>query len=105
MSEVKSITGVDAVYGDNFPTKTADESKLVVNLTGKYELLAIRAVAQTYTSNFAIQIDGSANRKTIDIPKDGGTLNVVGLNLRCESSMKITCNSTATGYVSYRLLT
>ncbi|MBZ9635487.1 hypothetical protein [Clostridium sp. FP1] len=94
---LKASTGIGSIYSDNFETQQSDQSNLVVNLLGKYELLSLCNYDTTTAGSISIRIDGATNRKKILIAMNAVT-NLSGMGIRCSSSMsvyssypKITC--------------
>lgn len=98
---IKSTLATGAIYSDNLDTQISDNSNLVVNLTGKYELLALSGVVSGATA-FTIQIDGNVNRKVVYVTNYAIT-NLSGLGIKCNSTMKIYSNNIGCKAI-YRLI-
>lgn len=99
---IKIATAVGSTYGDNLVTQTTDAANLVASLTGKYELLGL--LIKT-AGNFTIQIDGATDRKTLfqGIAAPIQLLSLVGMGIKCATSMKIYSNASGNSAI-YRLL-
>ena len=99
---IKNLLANGSTFGDNLVTQTTDLPNLVVNLTGKYELIGLSIQTTGY---FSIQIDGATNRKLFPIVGNApiSFINALGLGIKCNTSMNI-YSSALNNKAMYRLL-
>jgi hypothetical protein len=103
LDKVGKAVAIDATYANNLDTTTSDAATLIINITGKCQLLGAYNTDGSAERTLSIRIDGATNRIGVMVPTRG-FVNLADFNIVANTSMYLSTNSNTDVKVFYRLL-